>query len=77
MEFFAFPENVEYRPKSLEADQCVSIPFTTAQQTNPHTTDLELGNNKVSRLMAFAEYKYDRVPNTYVNTPLRGFTVLS
>ena len=55
MEFFAFPENVEYRTKCLTANQCVSIPFTTAQQTNPHTTDLELGNDKVSWLMAFVD----------------------
>lgn len=55
MEFFAFPENVQYRPKRLTAYQCVSFPFTTAQQTNPHTTDLELGNDKVSWLMAFVD----------------------
>jgi len=55
MEFFAFPENLQYRPICLTANQCVSISFTTAQQTNPHTTDLELGNDKVSWLMAFVE----------------------
>lgn len=55
MEFFAFPENVQHSPKCSTANQCVSIPFTAARQTNPHTTDLELGNDKVSWLMAFVD----------------------
>lgn len=55
MEFFAFPGNIQYRPKCLKTNQCCSIPFTTAQQTNPQTTDLELGHDKVSWLMAFVD----------------------